>query len=639
MEKWSTRDENVTFRLLPVEYELCDSLSWLSNLRWIAGISVIVATWLVKAVFGLKLATLPLTIIGVGILAYNTVFWRWLTRVKCDLTGASATPRIIGWLQITMDWIAMILLVHFSGGIESPAIFYFLLHTILAAMLLSTKETFIAATVPSFLMIVLTVLEYIQVIPHVSVEGLLPETLHRNVHYILGTLGFFISTMYVCAYLVTRTTTRLRSREREMLQLSQELHQAYLRLESLYESGQTVTSTLELQEVLDRLTRSTAEVMKSKGCTIRLLQETGKNLCLVSTYGLREEYLQKGCLLVDQNPIVQEVLSGKVVAIGDIALEDRLQYPMEAIAEGIKSTLTAPLIGRNGPIGIIRVYCDEKLCFSEEDKHFLSTVASQGSIAIQNAMAYQAIQDLEETKRKFILLVTHELRSPVGVVRSLLRTLTGGYAGELRQVQLDMAQRALRRADFLQTLIDDLLDLAAEKTGLKTQKEVEIVDLGDIVEKVVERYRTPAEEKNIDIIQDIDRSTALSIEANSEDLDRAITNLLSNAIKYTPENGKINIGLKIKSNYIELTISDSGIGIPEESLPHIFEEFYRAPNAKAQIKEGTGLGLIITKDIISRYGGTIQVESQINKGTTFTVLFPFTTANPRRDGLFDLDNS
>ena len=97
------------------------------------------------------------------------------------------------------------------------------------------------------------------------------------------------------------------------------------------------------------------------------------------------------------------------------------------------------------------------MCFTEEDEQFLSTVASQGSIAIQNAMAYEAMQNLEEAKRKFILMVTHELRSPVGVVRSLLRTMTGGYAGELSPLQLDMTQRALRRADFLQTFIDDLL--------------------------------------------------------------------------------------------------------------------------------------------------------------------------------------
>lgn len=622
MDKWFFQERTAKLNLMPVEYELCASLSWLSSIRWIAGLSVIGATWLVGAALDVGLAKLPLTLIGISILIYNTIFWRWLTSIQCDLSGTSSTPRILAWLQIIGDWIAMILLIHYSGGIESPAIMFLLPHTILAAILLSPRETLIAAIIPSLLMTGLAALEYMEYIPHVFVEGLLPFTLHRNLTFILGVLGFFISTMFISAHLVTRTTRRMRIRESEMLQLSQELHEAYNRLHSLHESGQTVTSTLELQEVLDRLTQSTTEVMESKGCTIRLLEENGTSLCLASTYGLSEEYLQKGCLLVNQNPLVREVLSGEIIAVGDITTENRLQFPMEAIAEGIKSTLTAPLNGREGPLGIIRVYCVKKMRYTEEDKQFLGTVASQGSIAIQNAMAYKAVRNLEEAKRKFILMVTHELRSPVGVVRSLLRTLTGGYAGDLSSLQLDMTERALRRADFLQTLIDDLLDLAAERTGLKIQKHIEAVDLASVLDNVIERYSIPAEEKNIIIKRNIDRSKPLIIEANTADIDRAITNIVSNATKYTPVGGQVSFHLQHNALNAELEIADSGIGIPKDALPHLFEEFYRAPNAKAQIKEGTGLGLIITKDIITLYGGIIRVSSQEGKGTTFTILLP-----------------
>jgi signal transduction histidine kinase len=112
------------------------------------------------------------------------------------------------------------------------------------------------------------------------------------------------------------------------------------------------------------------------------------------------------------------------------------------------------------------------------------------------------------------------------------------------------------------------------------------------------------------------------VAAHAEELDRALTNLVSNAVKYTPEGGRVEIGLKTISGRAHLTVSDSGIGIPEEALPHLFEEFYRAPNAKAKVKQGTGLGLVITKDIINRYDGTIRVKSTEGKGTTFTVVLP-----------------
>jgi signal transduction histidine kinase len=312
--------------------------------------------------------------------------------------------------------------------------------------------------------------------------------------------------------------------------------------------------------------------------------------------------------------------------VSDIAQDDRLQYPDAAVAEGIRSTMTAPLQGKTGALGILRVYCTHVNCFSEEDQTYLATVASHGSIAIENAMAYEAVQNLEESKRKFILLVTHELRSPVGVVRSLLRTLAGGYAGALTEMQADLVDRASKRAEFLQALIDDLLDLAASKTGLRTTSTREPVHLQQALRDVVERFQVMADEKTIDLQFDCPDCEPLHVSADAGDLDRAITNLVSNGIKYTPEGGTVR--LKSGSEKARLEVSDTGIGIPEDALPHLFEEFYRAPNAKAQISQGTGLGLVITKEIIERYGGTIRVNSTEGEGTTFNVELPLTEANP-----------
>jgi signal transduction histidine kinase len=607
---------------MPVEYELCMSLGWLSHLRWIAGGAVIVATWFSTQVLQLGLKTTVLYVIGAAILTYNFLFQRWLVSVQCDLTGISARTRRLARFQIAADWLAMTALIHVTGGIESPVTLYFFFHTTLAAILLSAQDTYIFSSLAVLLVNSLALLEYFGILPHHHVEGLLAVDLYRNGMYVAGILFFFSSAVFVSAYLATRTTRRLRAREGEMVWLGRELREAYSRLETLYDSAQIVSSTLELQEVLNRLTRSTTDVMGAKGCTIRLLQETSTQLCLASTYGLRDSYLEKGCLLVDQNPLVRQVLEGEIIAVPDLAQEDRLQYPAEAMAEGIRSTLTAPLMGKTGALGILRVYCDEVHCFTDEDIQFLSTVASHGSIAIENAMAYEAVQNLEEAKRKFVLLVTHELRSPVGVVRSLLRTLAGGYAGELSELQTDMIGRALRRTEFLQTLIDDLLNLAEGKTGLRQQRETEPVDLREVLDSVLARYRVPAEEKQIEMLVDIADPDPVCVAAHAEELDRALTNLVSNAVKYTPEGGRVEIGLKTISGRAHLTVSDSGIGIPEEALPHLFEEFYRAPNAKAKVKQGTGLGLVITKDIINRYDGTIRVKSTEGKGTTFTVVLP-----------------
>ncbi len=129
-------------------------------------------------------------------------------------------------------------------------------------------------------------------------------------------------------------------------------------------------------------------------------------------------------------------------------------------------------------------------------------------------MAYEAIQNLEEAKRKFVLLVTHELRSPIGVVHSLLKTLAGGYAGDLSRVQADMVERALRRNEFLQTLVDDLLDVAASKAGLRRSTDMHPVDLARVVCRVYERTIITATEKRIALQLDAAEDSVIIVSGN-----------------------------------------------------------------------------------------------------------------------------
>ena len=171
--------------------------------------------------------------------------------------------------------------------------------------------------------------------------------------------------------------------------------------------------------------------------------------------------------------MARQVLSGKVVNIPDAPSSPLIQYPEEARQEGIRSMLSAPLVGKSGPMGVLRAYAVEPSRFTPEDESFLAAIAAQGSIAIDNALAYQAIEALDAAKSQFVRMVTHDLRSPVSVTRSLLRNITAGYAGQVTEQQLDILNRATHRVDFLQKLIDDLLDLAAAKSEIKTHEVFE----------------------------------------------------------------------------------------------------------------------------------------------------------------------
>jgi signal transduction histidine kinase len=605
-----------------VQAELVSSVAWLIRIRWLAGVGVILSTFVMGAVFHLRVPELPLYLIGTSILGYNLVFFmaeRQFTRL---FANESKFVQLALW-QVGLDWAAMILLIHFSGGIESPAILFFVFHIIIASIFFTQRTAFIFALLAIFLVAGTTVFEYFDVIPHRPIIGFLATPLYQNGLYVMTVLLFFTTTCLVTAYLVSSIQERLRQREEEIIILTKNLRRLTTRLQALNEGARTVSSTLELSEVLNRLVESTVDAMGVRACSIRLLDKSGSQLVPAAVCGLSQEYLNKGPVDPVTNPLAREVLSGRIINIADVLESPMLQYPEEAKKEGIRSMLSAPLMGKDGTLGILRSYAIEPGRFTIEDEQFLATIAAQGSIAIENALAYQAIESLDSAKSKFIRIVTHELRSPVSVARSLLRTISAGYVGNISSQQVDILNRACRRLEFLQRLIDDLLDLAAGKTDVSSKEVFESVDLEKAVKKVIDRFEIPAREQglNLEFISH-SNSKALFIKATYDGIDRVFNNLLSNAIKYTPSGGEVKVSLSKSADEAEVVVEDSGIGIPDDAMEHLFEEFYRAPNAKSMVNEGTGLGLTITKDIITRFGGRLNVQSKIDEGTRIVVFLP-----------------
>ncbi|MCX8061755.1 MAG: ATP-binding protein [Anaerolineales bacterium] len=604
-----------------VEAELVTSVSWLIKLRWIAGAGVLIATWLVHNLFQVGAPIAVLYGIGVAILFYNTFFF--LSERQAKKRGPIVkTFRSLAIWQTALDWLAMTLLFHFSGGAESPAIWYFIFHIIIAAIFFPRRTALFLSILAILLVSGTVLLEYFGWIPHHKLENFLPVSLYQSPLYVVGVLTFFSTTAVFVTFLVGSIQDRLRQREAEVIQLSEDLQRATVRLRAVNEISKIVNSTLDLKQVLERLVETTAKAMEVRACSIRMLDKSGRYLEPVAVYGLSQTYINKGPVDALTNPLAKETLSGKVVNIPNAPHSPLLQYPLEARQEGIQSMLSAPLMGKSGPMGILRVYDTKASRFNKEDEEFISAIAAQGSIAIENAMAYQAMSELDKMKSQFIHTATHELRSPVSVTRSLLRTITAGYAGEVSQQQKEILERATRRIEFLQKLIDDLLDLAAGKVGSFVAQDLQPISIKGIIEKVVERYEIPAQEKSIELRFECDCSAEMYVKASKDGLDRVFNNLISNAIKYTPNGGKVLVKMSPLDGEVHVAIQDTGIGIPKDSLPRLFTEFYRAPNAKEMVTEGTGLGLAITKDIIQQLEGRITVESQVGVGTTFHVFLP-----------------
>ncbi len=605
-----------------VDAELPNSVNQLIRLRWLAAIGVLVITYAVGPIFNVTAPVEQLTAIALIILSYNSIFFLVERRIRRN-DPASAHYHRLAIIQMILDWLAITLLIHYSGGIESPVIYFFLFHIVIVSIFFNQNQAFVFAGFALILLFGIAVLEYYGVIPHYPIVGYLSEPLYQNGLYLLGSLVFFGCTALFTTYLVTNISERLHHRVNQVIELSDSLRQLTDRLHVLNESARVISSTLELSQVLNLLVKNTAEVMGVRACSIRLLDKSEQRLDAVAVHGLSQEYLDKGPILLENSALDRKVLAGATVNIPDVSQTPLLQYPEWAAQEGFSSMLSAPLIGKNRPLGTLRAYSEEKDHFTSNDESFLATIAAQGSIAIENALAYQAIEGLEATKSTFVRTFTHELRSPVGVIYSLLRNITDGYAGEITFLQRDLLERAIRRTDFLQELIDDLLDLSAGKMQVQSDETAKPISVNPILARVVKRHEVPAHEKGIELKWiDFEDCKEMIVIATQEGLDRVFNNLISNAVKYTPQGGKVNVSMWSSGEEVAIAVEDTGIGIPEGAIPNLFTEFYRAPNAKEFEGKGTGLGLAIVKDTVMLFGGHVDVQSELGEGSRFVVTFP-----------------
>ena len=240
------------------------------------------------------------------------------------------------------------------------------------------------------------------------------------------------------------------------------------------------------------------------------------------------------------------------------------------------------------------------------------------------------IAKLEEEKNRFLRflgIAAHDLKAPLTAIQGFLWIMLGGYSGEISEKQRNMLERSTYRIKELLNLISDLLDIPRIETG-QIVEEMKQTSLGKVIKASIGDLRETAKEKKLKL--DVELPTALpKIYGSAPRLQQAVTNLVSNAINYTPE-GSVTIRVMEVEQEIRVEVRDTGIGIPPEDLPRLFEDFFRASNVESK---GTGLGLSITRRIVEAHGGRIWVESpcpETGKGSRFAFTLPRKAENKRR---------
>jgi two-component system sensor histidine kinase/response regulator len=255
----------------------------------------------------------------------------------------------------------------------------------------------------------------------------------------------------------------------------------------------------------------------------------------------------------------------------------------------------------------------EKRRLSLEAQRLRQFETEAAELARQKAEA----ERLGAFKAQFALTVAHELRAPVAGAQSLLRTLTNGLVGEFTEKQSAILKRLEARLDELLALINDLLTLARSK-NLTEDTPLEKIPLQPVIQKTLRQFEAMAAEKGVGLHLE-EPGLETNVHASEDGLTIIFTNLISNAIKYSREGGDIRVKVEPKDQFVQVEVKDEGIGIPQDALQKIGQEFFRAPNAQGSAITGTGLGLSIVQQYLNHFGGDYSIDSQEGQGTTITV--------------------
>ncbi|MBM2806461.1 MAG: His Kinase (phosphoacceptor) domain protein, partial [Deltaproteobacteria bacterium] len=311
-------------------------------------------------------------------------------------------------------------------------------------------------------------------------------------------------------------------------------------------------------------------------------------------------------------------------------LEERAYAPrLRQILEryGFRATLAVPLLREDRIIGGLVVRRKSTGEFRPEVIELLKTFATQSVLAIQNARLFREIEDKSRQieaanrhKSEFLANMSHELRTPLNAIIGFSEVLQERYFGELNEKQAEYTDDILTSGRHLLSLINEILDLSKVEAG-RMELELATFDLPLAIDNARTFVRERATRHGITLDVKVDERLG-DITGDERKIKQILLNLLSNAVKFTPEGGRIGIEARQADGSVEISVTDTGIGIAAEDQPKIFDEFRQVGGDYAHKSEGTGLGLTLAKKFVELHGGKIWVESEVGKGSTFTFTLP-----------------
>ena len=415
----------------------------------------------------------------------------------------------------------------------------------------------------------------------------------------------------------------------ELQQRTRDLAQSLEEVGALSEVSRAVSSSLDLRQVLDTVASHAVNLSDCDAAGVLELNTARQSYDVVASRNLPLEFIRavESTVIDLRRSIVRRAMElGQPVQIPDVAESEVMQMAGITLDAGFYALLAAPMGGQDETRALV-IFRRSAGVFDDRVLNVVTALASQSNVAIENARLFREIEDksrqLEVANRhksEFLANMSHELRTPLNAIIGFSEVLLERMFGEINDKQEEYLRDIYTSGKHLLSLINDILDLSKVEAG-RMELELTTFDLPMAIENAMTLVRTRAENHGITLDVDIDARLGEFV-GDERKIKQILVNLLSNAVKFTSEGGRVGVHASLANGGVEIAVTDTGIGIAEEDQARIFEEFQQAGPDHAGKREGTGLGLTLTRKFVELHGGSIWVKSRVGQGSTFTFALP-----------------
>jgi PAS domain S-box-containing protein len=402
--------------------------------------------------------------------------------------------------------------------------------------------------------------------------------------------------------------------------------------EQLNRVGAIVASSLDREAVIQAVTDTATDLTTAQfgAFFYNVVNERGESYTLYTISGVPRESFSNFPMPRNTAVFDPTFKGTAVVRSDDITRDPRYgrtppHYGQPPGHLPVRSYLAVPIRSADGTVlGGLFFGHSATGRFTQEHETLAVGIASWASVALENARLYRNAQDANRLKDEFLATLSHELRTPLNAILGYARMLRGGILPEEKRGRA--VETIERNAHSLTQIVEDVLDISRIVAG-KLRLDVQPVEVAEVVRRAVDALQPTADVKGV-ALQAVLDPAAGPVAGDPERIQQVAWNLIANAIKFTPRRGRVQVRVERDHSSVAIVVSDTGIGIAPEFLPHVFERFRQADGGMARTFGGLGLGLSITRQLIEMHGGTITGESEgVNKGATFTVKLPVMLAH------------